>query len=140
MAQNDFKPAEKDSNLIAAISCFFGSWIALVIYLLKKDDPFVRFWSLQAFLFDICAGAIMLFLYILTYVLIIAIFALGAVVAAFTGGLGGIISFFAPFLGIGMIFLLLGAYFLFKLYLAYLAFNSQVYRIPYVGAFVEKHL
>ncbi|MDD5337572.1 MAG: DUF4870 domain-containing protein [Candidatus ainarchaeum sp.] len=115
---------ENDSNLMAALSYIInliGLPVSIVLYLVKKEDSFVRFHALQA-----TALWVALFLIgIIAMVLLV-------VISVVTMGFGGILGICV--LPLGLIFLLL------DLYLAYLAYQGQKYKIPVIGDFVEKYV
>ncbi|VVC04943.1 Uncharacterised protein [Candidatus Burarchaeum australiense] len=141
------QPPDKDSNIIAALSCLLGVLIALIIYFLKKEDRYVRFFALQAVVLDISFGVIFFCVYIVA-----AVFMFGGQIVAIGGGLaaagtnnGGaaplaLAAMALPFLGFGCVGIVFLTYAVLKLYTAYKAYSGVVYRIPYIGAFVENHI
>ena len=112
----------EDGKIFAAISYVFGLLIAIIIYLLKKEDRYVRFHAAQAILFDICVMVI-------SVVLAVAMIAIFFVVGIATGGIGFILF---PILWLGMIgyaFILLLA----RLYFAYQAYKGKEFQLPIIG-------
>jgi uncharacterized membrane protein len=113
-----------DSKVIAAIAYFFGILIALVVYLIKKEDRYVRFHAMQAILFDI---AIM----VLSIPLTIAIFVGFFIAAASQSGIV-LIVFWAAIMGFALLSMLLRLVFAFK------AFTGSRFKLPIIGAHAEK--
>lgn len=140
MAQNDFQPAEKDSNILAALACLLGTLVALVVYLLRKEDKFVRFYALQAIVFDICAGVVLVGGYILFYVLFLSMAGLGIFAAAATKSAAGGTLLIIPFIFLGLVLLAMALSILIKLWCTYKSFKGEMFRIPKLGSFVEKHI
>jgi uncharacterized membrane protein len=117
-----FQPATEDSKIFGAISYVFGFLIAIIIYLLKKEDRYVRFHAAQAILFDIC-------IMVASVVLAVAMIGIFFVVGIATGGIGFILF---PILWVGMIgyaFIL----FIARLYFAYRAYKGNAFQLPIVG-------
>lgn len=145
----DIEMADKDSNIMAALACFFGGIIAIVIYLIKKDDRFVKFYALQEIIFQICFSAIAVVAYI---AMIGGMFAgpLISILGAVAGGTGGaagavgavasVFGLIVPFAGMGCFGIAILIYLVVKLYTVYKAFTGEVFRIPYIGNFVEKYV
>lgn len=113
-----------ESRIFAGIAYFFGIMIALVIYLIKKEDGYVRFHAMQAILFDLAMMAV-------SVPLSIALFA-GMFLAAFSESAILMIAFWAATLG----FVLLS--FLLRLFFAFKAFTGSRFRLPFIGAHAEK--
>lgn len=119
------KAAASDNNLIAALSYIFGPIIALIIYLIKKDDKFVKFHALQAMVFDVVAIVLYVGLSIVFYIA-------GIALAAVTYGIGGLLMF-CPML-IMLVFAVAA------LYAAYMAFQGKMYKLPMIGDFAAKYV
>ncbi len=116
-----------DSRIFAAIPYVLGILIAIIVYFVKKEDPYVRFHAMQAILFDIVVMA--------------ASFAVFGIlfVAAFALGLGTGIGFFAGFWVIWLgIMGFSVAVFLIELFLAYKAYTDPGFRLPIIGKQAEK--
>ncbi len=128
-----FEKAEKDSTIIAALAAFFGSLIAIIIYLIKKDDRFVRFYALQSFIFDIVAGIVITLAYV---VMFFASFVLSLGAAA-SRNAAPEPAFFLPMACFGIVML---AYLVVRLFCAYKAFCGEVFMLPLVGRFVAKYV
>ena len=135
-----FEKTDKDSTIIAAIAALFGGIIAILIYFLKKDDRFVRFYALQEVVFSIAAGLAMFALYMVVFGLSFALQLIG--LAGTAGGnasvglLAGVLMI-VPFAIIGMAFL---AYFAVKIFAVYNAFTGKTWEIPVVGKFVKQYI
>ncbi|MFA5077159.1 MAG: DUF4870 domain-containing protein [Candidatus Micrarchaeia archaeon] len=118
------KSPENDSNLMAALSYLInliGLPASIIFYLVKKEDSYVRFHALQA-------TVLWAAMFLVGMVCVVALIVLSIV----TMGFGGILGIcMLPF---GLIFLVA------DLYLAYLAYQGQKYKIPAIGDFVEKYV
>lgn len=114
------KSPESDRNLMAALAEFFSLLIVIpvLIYLVKKEDRFVKFHALQAtvvgVVFDTLGFIVSIGLGVLTF---------------FIGGVGGLCGMFVFLLG-GLV----------ALYLAYMAYTGSMYKLPLIGDFVEKYV
>lgn len=115
---------DKDSNLLAALAYVTsaGLVIPVVLYLVKKEDRFVRFHSLQATL-----------LWIATWF----VFGVLQVVTMITGMLGPLAVLGCVF-GLISVLLLLGVGVV-SLYCAYKVFNGEDYEIPHFGPMARKY-
>lgn len=120
MEDAGIKPPKKDSNIIAALPYIFGILVALLVYLLAKDDKFARYHALQSLLLDIVIIPVFFIEYILAFVLLITV--IGYLVMWFVI-LGTIICVF-----------------LFRLYMAYNAFQGRSLMIPYLGKAVLNYI
>jgi uncharacterized membrane protein len=120
--------ASDDGRLFGAAAYIFGIVIALLIYLVKKEDRYVRYHALQAIFFDLA-------LTVITFPIMIAAFT----GFFFSGIIGTGAGFFAGFWIIWlfvMAFALLSM--LIRLVLAYKAFRGTRFRLPFIGAQAEK--
>jgi uncharacterized membrane protein len=113
--------ASSDSNLMAAIAAFFGAGIIipLILYLIKKEDSFVRFHSMQAIImslaFWVVGGGIM----------VVAI-----VGGAMTGILGLINCLNIPVVLVYVVALL---------FTTWKAYQGERYKLPLIGNLAEKY-
>ncbi len=121
------EPSE-ESRLIAAISYVFGVFVAVIIFLLKKEDRYVKFHAAQAILLDL---AVML--------ASILLFGAGVAIAIALGiasmGIGFFLGFWLIWLllmGFGLIILAL------RLFLAFQAFSGSRFGIPLIGSHAAK--
>ncbi len=112
---------EKDSNLLAAIGYPIGI-IAIIMYLTRKDDKFLRFHSLQAILFWVAWVVIWIGFSIISIILTMA-----------TGGMFGICS------GLLSLVLIL-VMFVGCLYPAWKAYEGEEYELPVIGEMAKKHM
>ncbi|MCK4319767.1 DUF4870 domain-containing protein [Candidatus Micrarchaeota archaeon] len=111
---------ENESKLLGAISYILGIF-ALIIYLIKKDDRFVRFHALQSAFLSIV-------IIVLTILFNIATMVLGAL----TAGIGAI-AMLCTF----PLFLVAFAYII---YLAYKAYQGEMVMVPMLGELAEKYV
>ncbi len=116
---NETKNSTSENNLFAAIA-YLGIVIALVVYIAKKEDKFVRFHAIQALMFD------------LAFVVTFFVLWLVAVASIFT--------FVLAFIVIPLIMLFVGIVVCFKFYLMYKAYSGERYHIPVIGEQAEKHV
>lgn len=117
-----------DGKAFGAIAYIFGILIALLIYLLKKDDKFTRFHALQAIFVDLVIMLVSIPLGILLFA--------GFFVFGFASGGAG---FFAGFWIIWLAFMAFaGLLFILRLFFAYKAFSGSRFRLPIIGAQAEK--
>ena len=141
-----------DERLMAALSHFFGLFVALVIWATQKDKSrFVRFQAVQAMAFDI---VVMVAVFILVGCLMVGMFAMMAL------GMGGIALAFpqdgsmpdAPFaifltlmttlpmLMPCVILAFMGVILGFRLVAAIQTFQGKDFRYPWIGSQVERFL
>ena len=112
---------EKDSTLLAALGYPIGI-IAIIMYLTRKDDKFLRFHSLQAILFWVAWVVIWIGFSVISIILTIV-----------TGGIFGICS--------GLLSLvLIVAMFVGCLYPAWKAYKDEEYELPVIGEIAKKHM
>jgi len=122
-------PAVSDDDKVFAAISYVLSWlIALIVYLVKKESPYVRFHALQALMFDIVMMVVGL-------VFIGALIVLLVVFGVATGGIG----FLPGFLLFYIIAAVYGvALFVVRLYFAYRAYRGDKLMLPILGAQAEK--
>lgn len=139
--QETAQPAEKDSNLFAALSYFLGPLVAVIIYLLKKEDRFVRFHALQSVVTSVALSLLSIVLIPVIWVIMIIGMGVGVAGAAAAKGGTGLAVF--PLLWMGMMALIaIPSLIVLVIYIlaAWNAFQGKIYKIPIVGAFVEKYV
>ncbi len=112
---------EKDSNLLAALGYPIGI-IAIIMYLTKKEDKFLRFHSLQAILF-----------WVAWVVIWIGFSIVSVILAVVTGGLLGICS--GLFSLVLIVAMGVGC-----LYPAWKAYQGEEYELPVIGEITKKHM
>jgi len=142
MEQAPIKAPKPDSTVIGAIAYIIGFY-SILIFLLAKDDKFARFHALQALLLDL--------------VFFLASSIVGSVVAIafFAAMVFGFVATFATVVGIVTFPLIFIALFvisfvvfvplsllplLFRLYLAYEAFNGRSPMVPKIGKMALEHI
>ena len=116
----DIKVGKKDGPMLAAICYILSTIVAVIIYVIEKEDNFVRFHALQAIAFEIAFILLWIVLYIVTF-----------------------LSFFTiigAFIMIPIMFLVAFAFLGINFYFAYLAFTGKVFEIPYVTEQILKFL
>jgi uncharacterized membrane protein len=116
--------AKEDNKLMLFIAYFIGIW-AIIIYLIKKDDSFVKFHCLQSIVLNIVA-----------FVLIVAIMVFGSVftmvLGALTAGIGGLCGI--------VLFPLSMLPMVYYLYVFYKVLTTGDIEVPYITEFVKKSL
>lgn len=112
---------QKDSTLLAAIGYPIGI-IAIIMYLTRKDDKFLRFHSLQSILF-----------WVAWIVIWIAFSVVSIILTIVTGGIFGICS---GLLSLVLIVLM----FVGCLYPAWKAYQDEEYELPVIGEIAKKHM
>lgn len=118
------KNPEDDSNLMGAISYVVNLFVlpwSLALYVMKKEDKFVRFHALQAAALWIAAVAVST-----------VISGVVLVISIVTSGIGGFGFLCMPVIGLAFLAL--------DLYPAYMAYQGQKYKLPVLGDFVEKYV
>jgi len=116
------KDIGSDSNLMAAISEFFAFSIVipLILYLIKKEDRFVKFHSVQAMILGV-AG----------WIVFIGFSVLSTMLAFVSGGIGGLLS--CLILPLWLVFGIAA------LFAAWKAYQGERYKLPVLGDFAEKY-
>ena len=125
------KPVEKkpaassggasESNLLAAVGYIIGL-LAIILYLIKKEDKYLRFHSMQSIL-----------LWVATFVVAIVLGIVSAIV-----GMIPVIGVVACVFGFAAVAIWLVAV-VAALYCAYKAFNGEKYELPYIGPMAKKY-
>jgi uncharacterized membrane protein len=132
-------PMEEGDTMIAALGYPFWYIVSPIILLTKKrDEPFMKYHALQALIF----GAALLVFQIIVFLIMLAIFSC-------VPSLKGIIRdgyvwkgymekgcfFLAVFIVVIFVYLILMSI---VFYFAYRAFRGDHFRIPFIGAMLEK--
>ena len=99
-----------EENIEGALAYLFGLVSGLILFIVEKDNRFIKFHALQSILFSIAY-------YVLMAVLLMI-----------------------PILGWIMAFLLALAGFGFWLFLMYKAYSGEMFKIPLIGDFTEQQL
>ena len=113
---------DSESNLLSALGYIIGI-LALIMYLIRKEDKYLRFHSMQSILLWVGTFVVAMILMILSAV-VGMIPAVGSVLACVFGLLGMVIWLVAVVAA---------------LYCAYKAFNGQKYELPYIGPMARKY-
>ncbi|MBU0586036.1 DUF4870 domain-containing protein [Candidatus Micrarchaeota archaeon] len=136
----NYNPMEKDSRIIAAFSYLFGLLICVLIYLIKKEDRFVRFHAVQAIILDVVVMIAGTLLFVIAWAFMFAgMISIPLIVGSADNAASGLML--APFgliwvgLMVGM-----GAIVILRLYCAYRAFSGDFFRLPIIGAFSEQYI
>jgi len=111
-----------ESKLFAALSYVLTVLSGIVIYLMKKDDKYVKFHAMQSILFGI-----------VVFVVMIGLGIVGLVVGLIPA-IGWIIGLV---LGLVQLVLSLGVFVVWLL-LMWKAYNGEKYKLPLIGAQAEK--
>jgi uncharacterized membrane protein len=114
-------PTKKDSNILAALCYPLSLIVALIIYLVEKEDKWLKFHALQAIVFDLAYTAVFF-----------VVFIFGWIFAFITFGLG--IICILP------IFALIPLVIIYRFYLAYRAYKGEYFEIPLIGQMVLKNI
>ncbi len=127
-SQQKVETLNDESKIFAALSYVLGLLIAVLLYLFKKEDPFVKYHAIQAILFDVVVSVV-------STILIVGAIVIGLVLGVTSGGAGlglGVILFYA--------FILLYAVVMFvvRLIFAYKAYTGKRFKIPIIGNQAEK--
>ncbi|HLC69203.1 MAG TPA: hypothetical protein VJH24_05160 [Candidatus Bilamarchaeaceae archaeon] len=118
----------KDSNIIGAVA-YLNLFIAVIIYLIKKEDRFVKFHAMQAILLSLVWMAVFIvlwFIYFISFIGMFASFAVGFPIPL-------------PFLLFPIIFLFVGLTFLLDLFLMYKSYKKERFKLPLIGNLAEKY-
>ncbi|MBD3390334.1 DUF4870 domain-containing protein [Candidatus Micrarchaeota archaeon] len=110
-----------ESNLLAAAGYIIGI-IAIIMYLVKKEDKFLRFHSMQSIL-----------LWVGTFVIAIVLWIISAIISMIPA-IGVIGCVFGLLATVIWLIALVAA-----LYCAYKAFNGKRYELPYLGPMARKY-
>lgn len=132
------KAEKKDSNVVGALAYLpvGGLLMPILIYLLSKEDRFVRFHALNAIGTYLAVGVAALLVFAFTFVFHI----LAMVLAVPTGG-ASIIIWAPVFLIIWLALMLAGVCLLiFMIYCMYLAYEGKAFSIPLVTDRIRKYV
>jgi len=130
----------KDSNLIAAITyagVFFYP-IPIITYLLKKEDSFVRFHSVQAL--GIIAVELIVSI-VLMSVMMITSFAAPFLmfISPEIGTLAMLLSFLVWIIIFPLFFLFFFAMMGISIWFMYRAYNGEQFKLPFIGKIAEQY-
>lgn len=119
-------PEAKDSTMLAALSYALGWFVAILVYLIAKEDKYARYHALQSLLLGLALSAVYTIAAVVGFIIYIPIFIL-------TFGL-------ANFVLIPLIMLAMLCMFLLGFYLAYLAYKGRAFMLPYIGKMALEHI
>ena len=111
-----------DSKVLGAIAYFLG-FFAILLYLIKKEDKFVKFHSIQSILLNV------------VWMVVFTVLMIGSmsltVVTATMGGIGGLSMLCLPFAGLGVLVVVL--------FMMWKAFSGEMYKLPFIGDLADKY-
>ena len=113
-------PKSKDSTILGALPYVLGTLVAVLVFLLAKDDKFARFHALQALLFQFALIPVWLCVMVIYFI--------------------SFFTFIGPFLMFPFIFLGAICVMLFNFYMAYKAFQGESLMLPGLGNVVLDHI
>lgn len=117
-----------ESKGFGAVVYLLGILISILVYLLKKEDGYVKYHAAQAILFDLCVMVVSM---VVGACLIIVLIVAGIA----TMGVGFFIGFWIVWLalmGIGLVL------FAFRVFFAYKAYRGERFKLPILGDQSEK--
>ncbi|MDD5318034.1 MAG: DUF4870 domain-containing protein [Candidatus ainarchaeum sp.] len=121
------------NNIFAGLSYLLGWIVALIVFVVAKDDKFARFHALQSILWTVVYFVAAMASLI---VAVVCMFVLGIVGAALNlGGITAVLTF-VPF---ALPLLVMLAAFLYWLWAMIQAFTGKWYKLPFIGNFAESH-
>ncbi|MCX8200378.1 MAG: DUF4870 domain-containing protein [Candidatus Micrarchaeota archaeon] len=120
--KKNVQKGDDNSRLLGAISYFLGI-LAVLLFLVKKDDKFVKFHAVQAALLNILWIIVFVVWFVLSMVL--------AVVTIPIGGIGGMAWICVLPLGLVMLIVML--------YGAWKAFSGEMWKMPLIGGLSDKY-
>jgi uncharacterized Tic20 family protein len=128
---------KKDSKTIGALAYLpvAGLIVPAIIYIVSKEDKYVKFHALNALGFQLGLTVLATVFGILMFVFQIASMLLGLVTFGASAFITSIIFFLIWIFAI----LFIGVFFFISLYFMYLAYEGKAFQIPYITEFVMKH-
>lgn len=126
MEDAGIKPEAKDSAILAALPYVLGWLVALLIYLIAKEDRYARYHALQSLLFGLALTLVLTVVGTVGFILYLPVFFL-------TFGL-------ANFVLMPVMMLVMLCLFLSGFYFAYLAYQGRAFMLPYVGKMTLEHV
>ena len=113
-------PKSKDSTILAALPYVLGTLVAVLVFLLAKDDKFARYHALQAILFQ--------FALVPVWLCVMVIY------------MASFITFIGPFFLFPLIFLGAICVMVFNFFMAYKAFQGESLMLPKLGEIALEHI
>lgn len=121
-----------DANLGAALGYPIGL-IALIVFIMEKDNRFARFHALQSLLYHVAFVIVFIIAAILFTILGFLAAAIGSSSSA-GGAIGGLLGILITLLWLGLLLL----YFAILLFAAFKAYGGKWFKLPIVGNMAEK--
>lgn len=115
-----------DANLGAALGYPIGI-LALIIFIMEKENRFARFHALQSLLYHVAWVVVFI-------VLAIVIFVLGLILGSISSSIGTLFGILATLLWLGIILAYLGI----LIFAAVKAYGGNWFKMPIIGNMVEK--
>ena len=116
-----------DENVAALLSYIFGWVSGLIFFLIEKDSRLVRFHAMQAILFNVSIGVILIALWIIVFVFLL----IASQISDVLGTVFGLITTLL-WLAISVGILIAWVMCLIK------AYQGQFFKLPIIGNFAEK--
>lgn len=112
-----------DSNLMGAIAYLCGWLTGVIMYLVKKDDKFVKFHAIQSILLSVVVMVVFVGLMVVTLIL----------------GFIPVINVVAGILALIVYPLMMLVMLLLMLFLMWKAYQGEKFKLPLIGDFAEKN-
>lgn len=110
-----------DSNIMGVVAYLFWPLSSIILYLIKKDDSFVKFHAVQSLLLGI-----------VVFVLFV-VYMIGSTV------LGFVTMGFSMLLTLPLMMLLSLAVMVYWLFVMWKTFQGETYKVPFIGGFAEQY-
>jgi uncharacterized membrane protein len=121
-----------DANLGAALGYPIGL-IALIVFIMEKENRFARFHALQSLLYHVAFVVVFIVAAILFTILGFLAAAIGSSSSA-GGAIGGLLGILITLLWLGLLLL----YFAILLFSAFKAYGGKWFKMPIIGNMAEK--
>lgn len=132
-AQKPSSSSSDDSHVFGAIAYVFGIFLAAIMFIVKKDDPYVKYHAAQAIVFDLVVMVVSIIISILAFSIIAILMLLGFIL------LPMLLLAFASFWVVWIVLMVFSlALLLLRLFFAWKAFNGSKFRLPIISKFVDK--
>ena len=120
-----------DGNVAAALGYPIGI-VAIISLIMEKENRFVKFHALQSILLHVAAVALMIALWVISFILMFA--GIAASAATNTGAIGGLASML-----LGLIWLVFIICYLLGLILAAVkSYQGNLFKLPIIGNMADK--
>jgi uncharacterized membrane protein len=115
-----------DANLGAALGYPIGI-LALIIFIMEKENRFARFHALQSLLYHVA--------WVVVFIVVAILFTiLGFLAAAIGDAIGGLLGILTVLLWLGVLL----AYFAILIFTAVKAYGGKWFKLPIIGNMAEK--